>query len=403
MKEIKVVHVVPIDVSLKVHFGNYMKYLHNQGYSVSAITHPGSWLQQDTIIFDSIFVKIIEFQPRISPLNDLKTTWQLIKYFRKEQFDIVHTHCIHPGLLGRLAAKLTKVPVIIHTIHGLYSFEGMSPSQNFFFDTMEKIGATFSDLILSQNKEDIEAAITKKISPPEKIRFLGNGINLKGFDPDQISSEKVSALRKSLGISPEEAVIGFIGRLVREKGIIEFIEAANTLKSKGVKARYLVIGTPQKNKSTSIYPEEILKAYGLSEDVMLLGYREDIPELYALMDILAFPSHGREGVPRVVMESATFGLPVVAARGRGVNEAVVDKETGILVQPRSGTALADGILQLLENPSLAAEISRNARLHAATHFDERRFFHKTDVEYRRLIKSKLGTDINTLIKPIPQI
>jgi glycosyltransferase involved in cell wall biosynthesis len=403
VKEIKVVHVVNLDVSLKVHYGNYMKYLKDQGYSVSAITHPGSWLKQDTTIYDSIFVKIIEFPPRISPFNDLQTLWKLVKYFRKEQFDIVHTHTVKPGLLGRLAAKLSNVPVIIHTIHGFYSYEGMSPAQNFIFDVIERVGAACSDLLLSQNRQDIETAINKKICSPQKIHFLGNGINLQRFNPENISTGNVSTLRQSLGISPEEAVIGFIGRLVLEKGIIEFFEAAKILKTKGVKARYLVIGTPQKTKSSSVYPEEILKDYGLSDDVMLLGYREDIPELYALMDILAFPSHGREGVPRVVMESAAFGLPVVATKVRGANEAVKDKVTGILVPPRNGAALADGILTLLENPSMAAAIGANARLHAAKQFNERRFFHRTDIEYRLLIKSKLGTDIDRLIKPIPTV
>lgn len=401
MREVKIVHVTNLDVGLRVHYGNYLKYLRNQGYHLFAVASAGNWLSEDTVIFDSIFVKVLKFPPRISPFQDLITLFQLVKFFRQERFDIVHTHTVKPGLLGRLAAKLAGVPIIIHTVHGYYSYEGMSRLQNFIFDTIEKIGAFCSDLLLSQNHEDIDRTINNSIAPPEKIHFLGNGINLQEFVADKVSNEEVGELRRNLSILPDEAVIGFIGRLVQEKGIIEFIEAANILKLKGIKAKYLVVGTPQKNKRSTVDPEEIMKSYGLDEDILLLGYREDIPELYALMDILAFPSHGREGVPRVVMEAAAFGLPVVATSVRGANEAIKDGETGILVPSRDSKALAEGIEKVLSDPDLAKLISENSRIHAASHFDERQFFYRTDQEYRRLIKLKLGVDIDKMIKPIP--
>jgi glycosyltransferase involved in cell wall biosynthesis len=403
MEEIKVVHVSNLDVGFKVHYGNYLKYLKNQGYRIYAVSSPGEWLTEDTTIHDGIPAKIINFPPRISPFQDLITLFKLVKYFRKEQFDIVHTHTVKPGLLGRLAAKLSGVPIVIHTIHGYYSFEGMTPFQNYIFDTIEKIGAACSDLLLSQNREEVQTTINKKIAPPEKVHFLGNGINLERFYSGQVSPEKVDELRKDLGIEPNEAVIGFIGRLVEEKGIIELIEAAEILKNKGIKAKFLVIGRPQKTKSSTIDPTQMIKLKGLEDEILLLGYREDILELYAAMDLLAFPSHGREGVPRVVMESAAFGLPVVATSVRGVNEAIVDGVTGLLVPPRDSAALAEGIRIVLQDPNLALEFGKNSRAHAAENFDERQFFYRTDKEYRQLIKSKLGTDINPVMKPIPEI
>jgi glycosyltransferase involved in cell wall biosynthesis len=401
MKQIKVVHLANIDMGLKHHLGNYMRYQRSQGYDVSAISHPGRWLNHDTTILDGIFVKIIPFEPRLSPLADLKTLVRLAHYFRRKRFDIVHTHAVKPGLLGRLAAKFVGIPIIIHTVHGFYSYDEMPPSQYLLFVKIEKLGSACCHLILSQNKQDIETAIRENICPPDKIHYLGNGIDLTQFDPSCISPEKVMALRDDLGILPNQAVIGFVARLVHEKGICEFLEAVNILKSKGIEARYLLIGTPQPGKSSSVSPEKLLGKYGLGDEVMLLGYRDDVPVLLSLMDIITLPSHGREGIPRILMESAALGKPVVATRVRGNMEAVEDGVTGLLVPVRDGPALAESILSLLRNPERAAKMGQKARRRALTHFDERRFFWRTDIEYRRLLKTRLGIDTNSTLKPIP--
>ncbi|GAB4471740.1 MAG: glycosyltransferase family 4 protein [Anaerolineae bacterium] len=394
------VHVANIDVGLKVHLGHYMQYQRDQGYDVSAITHPGRWLSEDTTILNGIFVKIIPFEPRISPLADLRTLVRLVRYFRRERFDIVHTHTVKPGLLGRLAARMARVPVVVHTVHGFYFFEGMNRAQYALYAMVEKIGSACSDLILSQNKQDIETAVRERICPPEKIHYLGNGIDLDTFNPSLISPERVLALRDELGIPPAHALIGFAARLEQDKGICEFLEAASILKSRAVKARFLVIGEVPASKRSSVSLPELLHKLNIENEVMLLGYRNDIPELLSLMDILVLPSHGREGVPRILMESAALGKPVVATRVRGNVEAVEDGVTGLLVPVRDSSALAEGIMRLLDNPGLAAEMGAHARQRALTHFDERHFFVKTDVEYRRLLEAKLGIKTDEVLKPV---
>lgn len=400
MRRIRVVHVSNLDVGLKIHMGNYMRYQRDQGYEVSAICHPGRWLTHDAIILDGIFVKIIPFQPRITPLTDLKTLVRLIHYFRQERFDIVHTHTVKPGLLGRLAAKMAGVPVIVHTVHGFYLHDAMTSAQRRFFVMIEKVGAACCHSILSQNMQDIETAIREGICPPDKIRYLGNGIDLSRFCPDCVPSEEVMALRASLGILPHQPVIGIVARLVREKGIYEFIEAAAILEAKGIKARYLVVGTPQRGKKTAVSPERLLCEYGIDDAVMLLGYRSDILEILSLMDIVVLPSYA-EGIPRILMESAAIAKPVVATRVRGNVEVVVEGETGLLVPVRDARALAKGILSLLRDPQRAAEMGRRARQRALTHFDERFFFWQTDAEYRRILKARLSVDPVPILKPIP--
>ena len=181
------------------------------------------------------------------------------------------------------------------------------------------------------------------------------------------------------------------------------MEAANILKSKGIEAKYLVIGVSLKGKKTAVSLKSLLREYGVEENVMYLGYRDDIAELLSLMDIVVLPSYGREGIPRILMESAALGKPVVASRVRGNVEAVEDGETGLLVPVRDASALAEAILGLLRDPERAAEMGRQARQRALTHFDERLFFRRTDIEYRRLLKTRLAIDPNPVLKPIPDV
>lgn len=399
-RRIKVVHLGNSDVGLPL-WGNYVRYQRAQGYDVSFICHSGSWITQDTTILDGVFVKVIPFVPRISPLVDLTTLVKLIRYFRQERFDIVHTHTVKPGLLGRLAARIARVPIVVHTVHGFHFHERMPALPYRLFVLIEKLGAALSDSVLSQNSQDIETALREGICPPNKIMYLGNGIDLSRFDTGRMSPGEARALRARLGILPQQPIIGIVARLVREKGVAEFVEAASLLKARGIGAKYLAIGSRQNGKRTNVPTEQLLRRFKMENDILLLGHRNDVPELVDLMDVVVLPSHGPEGLPRILMECAALGKPVVATRIRGCVEVVEEGETGLLVPVGDAPALAEAIGQLLQDPERAAEMGRRARQRALTRFDERLFFWKTDAEYRRLIAARLAIDPARILKPIP--
>ena len=268
---------------------------------------------------------------------------------------------------------------------------------------MERIGASCCDLILSQNRQDIETALRRGICSEDKIRHLGNGIDLGRFSPSSVSPGQVAALRSELGIPDGCPVIAFVGRWVRDKGVQEFVEAASILRGRGVQARYLMVGAPQPEKSTAIAPDGLVRDLQIDAQFILLGYRDDVPQLLSLADIVALPSYGREGIPRVLMESAAMGRPVVASRVRGNVEAVQDGITGILAPARDAPALAEALSALLADPARGREMGRRARELARERFDEREFFRRTDVQYRRLIRAKQGLDPEALLKPVPDL
>jgi len=396
---IKVAHMMNHDIALRVHGRNYFAYLRERGYDVHAICSPGEFVKGDMVTDTGVVVKAISFPPRYTPGQDLKTLVQLVCYLREQGYDIVHTHTAKPGLLGRIAARLAGVPIVIHTVHGFHYWLGMSDLEKRLFVWLERFAAQFCDLLLSQNREDIGFAVRERICSPEQIHFLGNGIDVTRFRPDAVSPDAVAAKRRELGIAPDEKVVGMIGRLVRLKGYHEYVQAARLLKERGERIRFLAIGVAQ-DQASVVSPGALISQYGLQDTMQFLGTRHDIPELIAAMDAVVLASYA-EGIPRVLLEAAAMGKPAIGTDVRGTREVIVDGETGYLVPPCDALALAEAISRLSADPARRREMGRAARRRAEAHFDERCYFWRTDREYRRLIEVKLSASHLRGLKALP--
>ena len=240
-------------------------------------------------------------------MADIVSLIKLVSVFRREKFDIVHTHNPKPGLIGQIAARMANVPIVVNTLHGFYFHDRMPTFWRNFYITTEKIAARCSDVILSQNPEDIETAIRTGITGRDKVRFLGNGIDLAQFDPATIEPELISAKRREFGLVEGQPVVGFVGRLVEEKGILELLNAARTVVEYIPDARFLIVGPMDEEKADALTPASA-NEYGLSDACIFTGMRNDMPDLYAMMDVFVLPSH-REGFPRSPMEASAMGVP----------------------------------------------------------------------------------------------
>ena len=382
----KVCHIVSVDMTIKFLLLNQLKFLQSKDYKVSAICSYGKWIKD--IEQEGIKVKIINFKRKISPFSDLICLFQLFFYFKKEKFTLVHTHTPKPGLLGQLAAKFASVPIIINTIHGFYFNENTSFLKRKFFIFIEKTAAKYSDFIFSQNKEDIKTAIKEKICPSHKIKFLGNSVDLQKFNSDRFSEEFIIQKKKELKIQSQKNIIGIVGRLVKEKGYLELFQALKIVLEKFPNSLLLVIGPIEKEKKDRFEPG-IIKNFGIEKNVLFLGEREDVDEIYPLMDIFVLPSY-REGFPHSIIEASAMRRPVVATDVRGCREAVEDGKTGILVPVRNPEKLAQAIIYLLNNPEIAQKMGENGRRKAEREFDEKIIFGRIKTEYQQLIKEKLG-------------
>jgi glycosyltransferase involved in cell wall biosynthesis len=239
------------------------------------------------------------------------------------------------------------------------------------------------------NHEDVETAIREGIGDPTNIMPLGNGgigIDITRFDPRRFSADGVIQKRLAVGLPEGVKVVGFVGRLVREKGLLELFEAIRIVRERGKDVRLLIIGPVDSAKPDALTPD-VASHYGLSDICIFTGMRQDMPELYALMDVFVLPSY-REGFPLSPMEASAMSVPCVVTDIRGCREAVEHGRNGLLVPPGDVQSLADAMIELLTDREKARRMGEEGRRIALDRFDERLVFEKVKAEYARLLREK---------------
>ena len=379
-----VIHVATADLGLRFLLLNQLKAIQSAGYRVIGISSDGPYRAE--VEAAGIQVIPITMHRAITPLADLKALVQLVGMFRRLRPTIVHTHNPKPSLLGQVAAKIAGVPVIINTLHGFYFHDHSPPRQRRFYIAMETIAARCSDVILSQNREDMRTAVLEGICPASLIQFLGNGIDVCRFDRAHLNPTQQTELRHALGIPSDAVVVGAVGRLVAEKGYHDLFAAVRDLKPTFPNLHVLIVGPAEPDKADGLTVHDA-EQYGIHGWTHFTGLRRDMPELYGLMDILAHPSH-REGFPRAPMEAAAMCLPVVACDIRGSREAVQHGKNGILVPVKDSAALAEALHKLLADAQLRNAMGHLGRNLAEREFDEQIIFGRVLATYKQLLAQK---------------
>lgn len=381
-RKIKICHVANTDRFVKFLLLSQLKFLVKEGYDVYVICPDGKWVSD--IIKVGIQVKVVEMKRKISPLSDLIVLAKLLIYFKREKFQIVHVHNPKPGLLGQLAAKLAGVPIIINTIHGLYFHKDSSALKRVFFIFFEKVSALCSTLIFSQNKEDVNTLVKEKIAKPEKIRYLGNGVDIEKFNSKRFSEEFVRNKKRELNIPEGFIVVGIVARLVQEKGYKDLFKAFSLVLKNLPKTVLLVIGPEEMEKKDAIIPKDAFVG-GVGKNIIFLGERADVEEIYPIMNIFVLPSY-REGLPRAILEAMAEKIPVIASDIRGCREEIENNKSGILVPEKNPEKLAEAIMYLFNNSSKARDLGENARIRVGKYFDESLVFDRIKKEYERLTR-----------------
>jgi glycosyltransferase involved in cell wall biosynthesis len=380
---VSVAHVTTISESLEMLLLDQLCAIAATGIQVTGVSAPG-------VAVDAIERAGIRHLPapfvratRLTPTADLRLIASLVRMFKRERFTIVHTHTAKADLFAAIAARLAGVPFVVTTLHGFY-FHDLTPEpRRTLFAQLARLGMMACDVVLSQNLEDIETAMRERICPPSKIEFLGNGIDIQRFTPDAIDQKRVAALRAELGLESCVPVVGYVGRLVAEKGLLELFDAMRAVRERHPDARLLLVGMIDDAKHDAIRPATAVR-YGIADATIFAGHRRDMPEFYSLMDLLVLPSH-REGLPRSPMEAAAMEVPVIATDIRGCRSTVIDGRTGTLVPVRDARALAEAIAALLDNPMRRHMMGRAGRELATSQFDQRTVFRKVIATYDRLL------------------
>jgi glycosyltransferase involved in cell wall biosynthesis len=381
----KILHICAVGFTVKNLLQPQINYFLSQGLSVEVACSPGSEMEQLQQRGYAIHPILIERQ--ITPTSNLTSIYQLTQLMRERHYDLVHVHTPIAAVLGRIAAKLAGVKRIVYTAHGFPFHERSSKNQYRFYFNVEKFSALLTDLILSQSYEDVMTAQKSGLCPPEKIRYLGNGVDIDRFNRDRLNAAEQAQLRASLGI-PDTAnlIVGTIGRLTRKKGSGDLIEAGAKLLTKFPDLHILVIGGQLSTDPEPFQLElvERIHKLGLEKHVTLTGYREDTPELLGLLDIFTLPTFTHEGLPRSILEAMSMGLPVVATDIRGCREAIVHEETGLIIPPQNSEKLAEALSKLLSNHDLRQAYGKAGRKRVEAEYDERIVFERLQTAYKDL-------------------
>jgi glycosyltransferase involved in cell wall biosynthesis len=376
----RVVHVTTVDSTLRFLLLPQLIRLRDEGYDVSAISAPGPW----TADLVAERIRHIPWPHATRSWNlraDAVATWELLQIFRRERFHLAHTHNPKPGIVGRIVARLARVPRVVNTVHGLYATPNDPLSKRITVLALERLAARFSDLELYQSEEDLHWARRKGVVAPGRSLLLGNGVDLSRFDPSLVPAERLRALRTELGIAEDALVVGTVARLVAEKGYRELFAAAKLVRAAHPGIRFLAVGPSDPEKADALGMQEIEQA---REDVLFAGWRGDTADLLALMDVFVLPSW-REGLPRSAIEAAAMGKPLVLTDIRGCREVARPGVEGLLVPPRDSESLAGAIEQMVQDSAVRARMGAAARARALERFDERRVTDLIAERYRSLL------------------
>ncbi len=377
----RLVHLTTTDMSLDWLLRPQLLAFQESGFEVIAMSAPGPHVASLEAA-GITHCAIPALSRSMAPGNDLKAFGQLYRAFRRLRPTIVHTHNPKPGVLGRIAARAAGVPVVVNTVHGLYALPEDRLTKRVMVYGAERVAAACSDLELLQNPEDLP--VLRRLGVPhDRLTVLGNGIDLRRFDPTARDPATRQRLRDELGIAPHTVVIGAVGRLVWEKGYRAVFEAARRMTN--ADCAFVVVGPSEPDKAGALTESDREAAESMG--VRFLGARLDMVDVYSMFDVYVLGSH-REGYPRSAMEASAMGLPVVATDIRGCRQVVVDGATGSLVPVDDADRLTRALSRLVESSELRERQGQAARERALRHFDDRTVVNTTLRAYDRLLSTR---------------
>ncbi len=363
---------------------SWCKYLVEKGWAVSVLTTDKETIAalseiQGLRIVNSVFI------PReINPLQDVKIFFQLVRLLKDSNFDVVHTYTATPGFLGRVAARIAGVPVIVHHQAGWTVTDFSSFTEKIIYTPLEYIATLASTRGICVSHAIREEAEVRHLSPAKKLITICNGIEATPF----ITSDTVvagEALRKELGIPPDHVIVGSTGRLAEQKDYQTFLTACKNFTDALTQTQVAIVIAGDGPCREEL--EHLANSLGIQDTVYFLGFVRNIPSVLALMDIYV-TSTIREGLSISILEAMASAKPIVAT-SIGPNRELIEHEvTGLLVEPKSPEQLAHALTRFIEDPNLARDCAAAARKRMLTDYTLDRMFQETIDLYADLLAER---------------
>jgi len=333
------------------HLLDLITHLDKKRYNVFLLTASKGLLIPDALSIEGLTLKCSSFLERpINPLKDVLALIEIYRFIKRNKIDIVHTHSSKVGILGRLAAKLAKTRLILHTVHG-WSFNN---HQSFFcrnfYICLERFCAQFTDKLIVVSRHDKQKGLENHIGEADRYILIRYGINSLEF------SLKDQNIKKELGIDTNDLVVGMVSCLKPQKSPLDFIKLACLIYQNLPHIKFVLVGDGILRPEI----ERLIYKLNLEKQIILTGWRRDIPRILSIFDVFVLTSLW-EGLPVSILEAMASAKPVVATHTGGISEVISEAKTGFLVQRHHINKMAEKIISLLKDENLRKQIGQNAK------------------------------------------
>jgi lipopolysaccharide/colanic/teichoic acid biosynthesis glycosyltransferase/glycosyltransferase involved in cell wall biosynthesis len=387
-KKILLVVTSPLTCSF---YGGFLGYLQDAGIRATLVSSPGELLDQVASRHGAARVAVA-MQREISPLRDLISLYQIFRTMKQQNPSLVDVSTPKAGLLGGVAGWLAGVPCRVYTLRGL-RLETTTGLKRALLWATEWISCQCAHRVVCISPSLGSRVVDLKLVPANKTTVLANGsrgVDLVRFVPCDQKRFEADAIRERLGIAENELVIGFVGRLVKDKGIRELVQAFRRIKGTRANTRLLLIGDFEQGNPVEGRARRYIES---DPEIIRLGFVADTAPYYAVMDIFALPTY-REGFPGVALEAQASGVPVVTTNATGAIDSILDGVTGLLVPVGDSNSLAVAIDKLLGDPEARARMGRAGRERMERDFRPEVIWRAHLQVYRDLLQEKQGRSRN---------
>jgi glycosyltransferase involved in cell wall biosynthesis len=348
-------------------------------FEVDLLAGKGGLLDEEAHRIPDARVELLPWlKHSISPAIDLLALFRLRSYFRSRRIDLVHTHSSKAGILGRVAARLAGVPVVVHTVHG-WSFNATQPAPvRTLFVALERFAATATDCLVAVSSGNRHEGLLRRIGRPGQYRVLHSGIDIPAFRQPGVDRAET---RRRLGFDDSQTVIGTVACLKPQKAPLDFVRAAAAAHAEEPSLRFFIAGDGRLRREV----ESMIRRKRLEGIVLTLGWRRDVADLLHAADIFLLTSL-YEGLPRAVLQAMAAGVPVVATAVDGTPEVVEDGVTGLLAPPGQPGEAARKLLRMHRDAALRERCVAEARSRLGRAFDIHRMVRDLDELYLSLLQ-----------------
>jgi glycosyltransferase involved in cell wall biosynthesis len=365
----KLIRITTAPLSLKYLLSNQMKYMNENGFEVIMVSSDGKeW--SDLLANEKCEHRIVHMTRKITPFQDLKSLWQLYRFFKKEKPDIVHSHTPKGGLLGMLAAKMAGVKIRIHTIAGLRFMTATGTTKKILV-FMEKLTAKAAHHVWPNSYSLLNYIRQHKLVSEKKLEVIGhgssNGVDLNRYSVTALEPEKLSEIKKLLNYDNSLSYLLNMGRIVKDKGVDEVFKVFKVVHAEDPQLRLIVLGAFEDDLDPiSDEARETLKTHPA---IIHIDWSDHVEYFMHLSNLLVHASY-REGFPNTLLQTGAMGCPIVCSAIEGSVDIVTHTETGLLFQPRNTEDLLEKLQYALAHPDTMKLYAINLRTKIEKYFSQ---------------------------------